>query len=236
MSAKTIQVFDETPRAGTFFIAKGFNREHKTVAKLIERYREDFEDFGTLKVRKIKTKGRPVIEFWLNEQQALLLGTYMRNNKIVREFKKKLIRQFEKLRVQNEALKKHKQQPQYTQIRNTGKLTRLETTDIIQKFVEYSQKQGSKHADYYYSNITRMVNGLLFIVEGKFKNLREVMTTQQLMTISSAEQIINKGLSEGMKSKMFYKDIYKLIKGRVFQFAELHGKSEVIDHYLQIEG
>jgi len=78
-----------------------------------------------------------------------------------------------------------------------------------------------------------MMNGMLFIAEGKFKNLRDVMSTKQLMTVSSAEQIINRGLTIGMRNNVFYKDIYKDVKARVFQFADLHGKSEVIQQALE---
>jgi len=57
MKADVVEVFEDVPRAGTFLIAQGFEREHKMVTKLIEKYRSDFEEFGTLKVRKVMTKG-----------------------------------------------------------------------------------------------------------------------------------------------------------------------------------
>jgi phage regulator Rha-like protein len=231
---KIVQVYEDVPRAGTFLIAQGFDREHKMVTRLIEKYRTDFEDFGTLKVRKVITKGRPAIEFWLNEEQALLLGTYMRNNDIVREFKKKLIREFKALRDQVNNHRKHTQHPAYQITRDAGKIVRRQTTDVMKRFVEYATKQGSNNSDRYYSNITRMLNGLLFIVNGKFKNLRNVMSVQQLMTVSSAEQIIDKGLLDGMNKKKYYKDIYQDIKKRVMIFAELHGQSEVISKQLEI--
>lgn len=240
-----VEFYNDEERAGTFLIAKGFQKEPFRIKTLVDKYKDRFLRLENNKhllteliIRKVSTKkaGRPIEEYLLNEGQTIFLGTLFRNSTdIVLDFKEQLAREFVNLKFQNEALKKHKTEPEYKLVRNTSKIIRLGTTDIIQEFVKYSQKQGSKHADYYYSNITKMVNGLLFIVEGKFKNLREVMTTQQLMTISSAEQIINKGLSDGMKSKMFYKDIYKLIKGRVFQFAKLHGKTEVIDRYLKLQ-
>jgi len=96
----------------------------------------------------------------------------------------------------------------------------------------YAISQGSKSADKYYCNITRMMNGMLFIAEGKFKNLKEVMTPRQLMAVCSAEQIIENGLEIGIRKKMFYKDIYQDIKKRVQTFAELHGQSKIIDNFL----
>ena len=104
----------------------------------------------------------------------------------------------------------------------------------MKEFIEYAEAQGSRHASRYYTNITRMANELLFIVEGKYKNLREVLTVPQLMTVSSAEQIINHGLREGMDRGMNYKDIYQDIKERVKTFARLNGKSEVITRALEV--
>jgi len=82
---------------------------------------------------------------------------------------------------------------------------------------------------------TKMVNGLLFIAEGKFKNLRALMSTKQLMVTATAEQVVTKGISEGMKNKIFYKDIYKDVKSRVMAFAELTGQSRVIEDCLFLE-
>jgi len=231
-----IEIWEDEPRAGTFLIAQGFHREHKNVLQTVNDYREDFEDFGVLKTRKLRsTGGRAANEIMLNEDQAMFLGTLLRNSKIVVAFKKELILSFKKCRQQLNAVSKQKVSETYQITRDIGKMVRKQTTDAMQGFVEYSRGQGSKNPERYYANITRMVNGLLFIVDGKFKNLREVMSVQQLMTVSSAEQIIERGLLDGMSRKKFYKEIYKDIKARVMVFADLHGQSEVIDRHLMIE-
>ena len=62
-----------------------------------------------------------------------------------------------------------------------------------------------------------------------------MLTVQQLMTVSTAEQIIDKGLSVGMSRKKFYKEIYKDVRAKVELFAELHGQSEVIRKQLNLE-
>ncbi len=61
-----IETIKGEPRAGTYLIAKGFNREHKIVLELIRNYESDFEDFGSLKRRKLEsTGGRPAtLEYW----------------------------------------------------------------------------------------------------------------------------------------------------------------------------
>ncbi len=80
-----------------------------------------------------------------------------------------------------------------------------------------------------------MLNRLLFVVEGKYKNLRNVMTTQQLMTVSSAEQIIDKGLREAMDADMPYKEVFKKVRSKVELFVELHGTSNVISPQMQLQ-
>lgn len=187
-------------------LAQGLERDHKIVRDLIEKYKSDFEDFSVLKKRKLRsTGGRSANEYMMDEDQFMFLGTLLRNTKKVVAFKKAIVQQFKKCRKANEALQHHKQQPEYQITRDAGKIVRRQTTDVMQEFVEYAKSQGSKNADKYYSNITRMLNGLLFIVEGKYKNLRNVM-----------------------------KEIYKDVRGKVELFAELHGKSEIISKQLSI--
>jgi hypothetical protein len=231
-----VEIYDDEPRTGTFLISQGLNYEHRRIVELVKKYESDFEDFSRLKRRKLNsTGGRAANEFLLDEDQFMFLGTLLRNSKKVVRFKKAIIKQFGKCRRRLEQLDRFRQQPEYQVTRNAGKIVRKQTTDAMQRFVEYAESQGSRNANMYYSNITRMLNGLLFIVEGKYKNLRNVMDIQQLMTCSSAEQIIDRGLLDGMSRKKPYKEIYKNVRGRVEQFAELHGKSEVISDQLSIE-
>ena len=223
MQKDIVRIHDEEPRAGTFLIAKGFDREHSKIVRLISKYKDRFlrlennkRPSKALIIQKVSTKtaGRPVEEYLLNEQQTIFLGSLLRNTDIVLDFKERLAGDFVKLKKKLNGLEKSKKTDSYQLTRSAGKIIRKKTTDEMKLFVEYAESQGSKSANRYYSNITRMMNGLLFIVEGKFKNLRDVMTIYQLMTVSSAEQIIDKGLRDGMKNKLYYKDIYKDIKSR----------------------
>ncbi|MCP3941087.1 MAG: Rha family transcriptional regulator [Desulfobacteraceae bacterium] len=225
-----VKIINDEPRAGTWLIAKGFEREHKHILRLVSNYNSDFLDFGALKTQKSKsTGGRPVNEILLNENQTMFLGTLLRNSDIVVKFKKELIIKFDQIIKELNKTKEMQKDDKWIASRKQGKLIRLEATDCIKDFIVYAESQGSKNGKMYYTSLTRMMNGLLFIVDGKFKNLRNVMSPRQLMTVSSAEQIIEKALKKGMKNNMFYKDIYKLAKENVGIFAELHGKSSVIE-------
>lgn len=244
MVNEIVSLHDDEPRAGTFLISQGFNREHNEVLRLINKHQERFFRLENNKsfskrfiVHKVpsKTAGRPVEEYLLNEQQTIFLGSIFRNTDLVLDFKERLANDFVHIKKSLSALREHKHNPSYQITRDAGKLVRKQTTDEMQRFVEYAESQGSNNAYRYYTLITKMMNGLLFIVEGKYKNLREVMSTQQLMTVSSAEQIIDRGLRNGINKKMFYKEIYKDVKSKVMIFAELHGQSHVIDDCLRIE-
>lgn len=231
---KAVEIYDDEARTGSYLLAQGLERDHDNVRKLIEKYREDFEDFSDLKRRKLRsTGGRAANEYMLTEDQFMFLGTLLKNTKKVVAFKKAIILQFSKTRKELLSIKRHQQSPNYQITRTAGKLVRRETTDVMKEFAEYATEQGSQHADKYYTNITKMLNDMLFIVEGKFKNLREMMSVPQLMTISSAEQIVDRGLRDGMSRKKYYKEIYKDVKAKVALFAELHGKSEVLDSNLK---
>ncbi len=242
MSPEIVKMHKDEPRAGTFLISKGFERPHDMVLKLIRKYEARFIRLDNNRLSKslIKKKvpakkaGRPIEEVMLNEAQALFLGTLFRNTELVLDFKEKLVSEFIELKETIKGLSKQKETGSYIETRNIGISVRKETTNSIQKFILYAESQGSKSASRYYGNYTRMMNTMLFIAEGKFKNLRNVMTTRQLMVVSAAEGIIEKAILKGMEDNIFYKEIFQDVKEKVTLFAELHGKSEVMDKQLKL--
>ncbi len=82
----------------TVAISEGTDNQHKNVLGLVRAYLADLEEFGgvAFETRPFETHGgvqqRDVAI--LNEQQATLILTYMRNNEIVRGFKKRLVKEF----------------------------------------------------------------------------------------------------------------------------------------------
>ncbi|EKT4477446.1 Rha family transcriptional regulator [Pseudomonas putida] len=84
--------------ASTAAIAAGTENEHASVIALVRKYQADFEEFGRVRfeIEPFETAGgmqsREVA--LLDEPQATLLLTFMRNTEIVRTFKKKLVREF----------------------------------------------------------------------------------------------------------------------------------------------
>ena len=166
----------------------------------------------------------------LDEDQFFFLGTLFKNNDQVVEFKSRLVKEFRLCRKRLALALNQTQDPEWNQTRVLGKTLRKLETDVIKEFIEYAKAQGGTPAgcDKYYANFTKMTNVLLFICEGKFKNIRNILLPTQLMTIGAADSIINKSVRDDMVAGLLYKTIYQNAKERVKIFADLHGQSEVL--------
>ena len=71
-----------------------------TIQELLRKHKADFESYGIIafKMRKLDGRGRPMKIYRLNEQQATLLITYLKNTEPVRAFKKALVKAFFEMR------------------------------------------------------------------------------------------------------------------------------------------
>jgi phage regulator Rha-like protein len=83
----------------TLAIAEGTGHDHASVIKLVRTYIVDLQEFGPLRFaiqvgKRTHGGGSPTEYAKLSEQQASLILTYMRNSTIVRNFKKRLIKEF----------------------------------------------------------------------------------------------------------------------------------------------
>ena len=215
------------PVTTSLIIAKGVKTEHHSVITLIRKHTKSLQEFGTVEFQIRKSGGRPLEFAILNEEQTTFLITCMRNTEIVIEFKIKLVKEFYKMKKTLIAIIERQTDEDWKRNRSIGKITRQEETDTIKEFVEYAKLQGSTKAEMYYQNISKMENKGLFLIEEKFKNIREVLTGQQLQVLYSADQIVINALKDGMKNKMNYKEIYTLAKERIEVFASIIPKSIV---------
>ncbi|MGE9833457.1 Rha family transcriptional regulator [Streptococcus orisratti] len=88
------------PYTTSEIIAECAEVQHHTITRLIREYKADFEALGILgfEIHKLDTRGQPKKTYILNEQQATLLITYLKNTEPVREFKKNLVKAFFELR------------------------------------------------------------------------------------------------------------------------------------------
>lgn len=98
-----VTVIDGVAATTTLRVAHGTGTEHRAVLQLVRTYLDDFEEFGMVAF-EMRPKpagqigGGSVTHAILNENQAALLLTYMKNTAIVRAFKKELIHAFSRLR------------------------------------------------------------------------------------------------------------------------------------------
>lgn len=231
MSESLVLVENNKAYTTTRIIAEGCNIEHNAAMKLVKKYENDLNSLGgtsRFEIRKFKTSGRPGEEAILDEEQTTFLITLMRNSPQVVSFKKNLTKAFFKQRRIISSLIMQRDNPDWQNVRRDGKSVYKQKSDIIKKFVEYATSQGSNNAMRYYSNLAKMENSALFFFEQKYKNMREVLTIKQLMQIATADDVIEKALSEGMEMNMPYRDCYQLAKQRVVAFSEIIGKSPVL--------
>lgn len=98
MSAALVEVFNNQPMTTSLAIADGTGNEHKSVIQLVRKYIDDLQEFGTSAFEMRKSSGRATEVALLNEQQATLLITYLKNTEIVRKFKIALVKAFFELR------------------------------------------------------------------------------------------------------------------------------------------
>ncbi|EPF2242735.1 Rha family transcriptional regulator [Citrobacter werkmanii] len=148
----------------TAAIAEGVGREHDTIIKLVDRNKSDLEEFGEVgfEIRAGYNNAKVRVAV-LNEQQTTLLITYMRNNEVVRAFKKRLVAEFFSMR---STLAKKKMD------RNSARLEYKPMTDAIK---HEREAQGKQIAPHHFSNEADLINRLaLGMTAAKFRVHHEI--------------------------------------------------------------
>lgn len=201
-------------------LAHGLNMEHRSVISLIKTY-QHIKEFKEIKTVKRRVYKKEVDVYILTELQATILISFMKNTSEVIDFKIKLVNAFYNQRrlLHSVIVQKHNQE--WLSKRMESKEVRKELTDMIQEFIQYAHKQGSKSASHYYSNISRMELTGLFLLEDNYPNAREVMNIKQLNLIEMADEAIARALKEGMDNGLHYKECYLLAKDRIKKLAEI---------------
>lgn len=89
ISSVAFMEYDKVPYTLSNIIAEGVGIKHSSITRTIRKHEKDFEEFGKLgfKIRP-SDSGQGEKIYKLNEDQAILLITYLKNTDIVRAFKK----------------------------------------------------------------------------------------------------------------------------------------------------
>ena len=187
-------------------LASLLDHRHRTIFEAITKYTSEVLELGILpfETERLKTEqlGEREHKFaMLNEDQCYFVLTLMRNNAHVVKAKLQLVKAFRDARTQlaNRDI-----------ARVDGKQVRNLETKAIADLVEYAKAKGSKSAEMYYSNITKMTNSLLGIKAGE----RDKLDARTLGDIAVMEKIVANAVSDGINAGMEYKDVYKLAKNR----------------------
>lgn len=207
-------------------LSEGVKIEHQNVMALIKKY-SNIEELSTFETCEVRTKGRPLTIVYLTELQATLLIVLMKNSPEVLQFKVTLTKAFFKQRKLLQKLLSQKENTEWLEERNNGKITRLQETDTIKKFVNYATDQGSSNAMRYYGNLTKMENSALFYIEQKFDNMRDVMNLEQLDLIKVADKAIERSLENSMLLGLPYKECFQKAKEKIEALADVVGKSTI---------
>lgn len=177
---------EEIPFTTSKVIAENGKVKHHALQQMILKYSEDIEEFG-----KLAFEMRPLVNnqpekiYKLNEQQATLLITYMKNTLPVRKFKKALVKQF--YIMQKELTKR-------TATRMIGKQAREALTNAIQSLPD------SPHKSMKYKHYTNLVYKIVFNKNSKQlreeygispkDSLRDYFTASQITDIERLENQI----------------------------------------------
>lgn len=201
----------QEPYTTSEVIAEAAGVKRRSVTHLIQKHKADFQEFGRVRfeITPLQTAGgiQKVTVYHLNEQQATLLMTYLKNTERVRAFKKELVRQFYAMR----DFIRERQSPIWQDTRSLGKEIRKMETDAIKALVAYAEAQWSRHATRYYQSISSLANRTAGIVE------RDKAHTVELFALLIVEKIIEQEIRTGIEARRPYKDIYSRLN------EKLHG-------------
>jgi len=234
---------------GTWDMSEGTKVAHRYLKEMIEKYKSEFEEFGEIKIgtrnrknelvessdllllttiNNEKKRGRQIQEYIINEEQAFFLMTLCKNSDFVMIFKKKLTKEFFRMRKVLIKLAIQKENEDWHERRKQGIIERRVETDAIKDFIEYAIAQGSQSAKKYYMVISKMENQSLLHLElmgQKFDNTRDMIDGFNLDALKMCDRIVAQAIRQGIKDQMHYKDIYQLARDRVEAFSLSLGKT-----------
>lgn len=187
----------EEPFTTSEVIAECAGVKRDTVQKLIQRHEKDLREFGKVgfEIRPLSGSktGQTVKAYHLNEQQATLLLTFLRNTPVVIEFKKELVRQFFAMRKELMNIKA---------IKAERKPLRTSMTDAIKALPDSPHKQFkySQYTDLAYTAALGRTARQLRKERGADKDATasDYMNADELAAVASMENRISVLLDVGM--------------------------------------
>lgn len=179
-------------------IAECAGVKRHAIQSLIQQHEKDFREFGRVafEMRPLQTRGgqQMVKVYHLNEQQATLLMTYLRNTDVVRTFKKELVRQFFAMRKELLNIKS---------VKAERKPIRLGMTDAIKALPDSPHKKFkyNQYTDLAYRTALGKSARQLRKERGasKVATASDYMSADEIAAVSSMENHIAVLLNVGME-------------------------------------
>ena len=187
------------PYTTSEIIAECAEVTHHTIQELLRKHKADFENYGIIafEMRKLDGRGRPMKIYRLNEQQATLLITFLKNTEQVANFKTNLVKAFFEMR--DELSKRYLQ-------RELEKPKRKTLTEAIQAW-----EKAPKHA---YSTLTNLLlkgatgkNKAQLMQERESENGIDSLTSAELTNYQRLEDMAIAMINLNMR----YSEIKELI-------------------------
>lgn len=195
-----VAMVDGEATTTSLIIAEGTGVEHASIMKLIRNNLNDFNEFGLVRFeirpRLQGQHGGGDTEYAiLNEQQATLLFSYMRNSEIVKQFKIRLVKKFYEMR---------------DTIRNGFDVNSLSRMDILKLAMESEQERLRLE------NENRLLENKVAEQTPKAEGFDRIANADGLLNLTNAAKSLNvrpKDLFDFLQAKKW---IYRRVGGRSY--------------------
>lgn len=215
-----VEISNKTPVTTSRKVADYFGKAHRDVLKAI-RNLDSPEEFNLRHYAQITftdDKGREYPEFSITRDGFMILVMGFTGKKAMAA----KLAFLDAFNAMESKLRRQVDADGWKQARLQLKDSRKDLTDAVADFVEYATGQGSSNARMYFANITKMEYSALELIEkgGKIPDhFRDTLDRMQIAFLTAAEQVARNALTEGMRQKMHYKEIYVFAKQRVELYA-----------------
>lgn len=209
------------PMVDSVLVGKKFKKDHRQILDAIRRVESESSEFwrANFCASTYRVRGKDYENYLMTRDGFSLIAMGFTGKEAL-QWKVSYINAFNSM---EKALARKDDAIEWKQARLQIKQVRQSFTDAVKQFVEYATEQGSKSANMYYCNITKMEYAALELVEKGQKvpsNFRDTLDIMDISFLQTAEQIARAALINGMDRKLPYKEIYQLAKEKVYQYAE----------------
>lgn len=219
-----VKLIDGKAFADTGMIAKKFGMQHAKVVQAMETLIPKLDDFRVTGFHPsfIKSEGEyrgtRYTMYELNRDCFIILGMRF-DTKAARNWQGKFLAAFNSMEQRILSADLNATDPNWLAQRQSGKIARLEETDVIKEFVDYATSQGSKSAKFYYKHITNATYKALGLMFQSKPKLRETMNLYEVSELLLAERVAAKAIKKYMDLGRGYKDVYESVKDDLINFG-----------------